>query len=240
MIFFKNFSYQYFIKLIKILIPRQVISLISRLYGFFFQNVKSQSGVIFDPENNFEGNNSLQSNTRVYSSKVGKYTYIASNSLISKTKIGRYTSIGNWVSTGIGRHPTNFVSTHPLFHSSLAAKSLGFDTFNHIGEKFETHKEISSGFYVEIGSDVWIGDRVIIMDGIKIGDGAIVGAGSIVNKDVQPYQIVAGIPARQLKYRFSKDKIDDLLNLRWWNKGEDWIKKNSDSFSNINDFNFKV
>lgn len=238
MTFFKNLDYQYLIKLIKILIPRQIISLISRFYGFFFQNVKSQAGVIFDPKNNFEGNNSLQTNTRVYNSKVGKCTYISTNSLISNTKIGRYSSIGNWVSIGIGRHPTNFVSTHPLFHSSLVSKSLGFEPYKNVDEKFETHKKLMSGFYVEIGSDVWIGDRVLIMDGIKIGDGAVIGAGSIVNKDIEPYEVVAGVPARHIKYRFQKSEIEFLISLKWWEKDQEWIKKNANLFSDIS--NFKI
>jgi acetyltransferase-like isoleucine patch superfamily enzyme len=154
-------------RLTKLIIPNQIISVITRLFAFFFQNVKTHGGVIFDPRNKFEGKNIVLSNSRVYQSKVGRYTYISTNSLISKTSIGRYSSIGNWVSTGIGRHPIDFVSTHPLFHSFLVSTSLGFSPYD-IGEKYKTHKTLESGYYVEIGSDVWIGDRVMIMDGITI------------------------------------------------------------------------
>lgn len=228
-------SYNLIDKLVKIILPYQIVSIISRIVGYLFQDVKSHGGVIFDPRNKFEGKNILLKNTRVYKSKVGKYTYISSNSLISRTSIGRYTSIGNWVQTGIGRHPTNFVSTHPLFHSSLLSNSLGFDSYD-VGEKYETHKILDSGYYVDIGSDVWIGDRVLIMDGITIGDGAIIGAGSIVTKNVSSYEIVAGVPAKHLRYRFLPDEINFLLSFKWWDKDEDWIRNNSSLFININKF----
>tara|TARA_B110000037_G_scaffold59533_1_gene72910 strand:- start:5467 stop:6192 length:726 start_codon:yes stop_codon:yes gene_type:complete len=228
-------NYNSFISLIRLILPRQIISLISRLLAFLIQNVRSGTGVIFDPKNKFEGDNFILTNTKIYKSKVGRFTYISSHSLISNTIIGRYSSIGNWVNTGVGRHPTDFVSTHPLFHSSIHSKSLGFESYD-VGEKYKTHKFLDSGFYVEIGSDVWIGDRVTIMDGITIGDGAIIGTGSIVTKNVQPYEIVVGVPAKHLRYRFTKDKIEFLLSLKWWEKDKKWIKNNANLFSNINDF----
>ena len=230
-------KYNFITKLAKLFIPNQVISVITRIIAFFFQNVKTHGGVIFDPRNKFEGKNIILSNSRVYQSTVGRYTYISSNSVISKTLVGRYSSIGNWVCTGIGRHPTDFVSTHPLFHSSLVSTSLGFIPYD-IGEKYEAHKILESGYHVEIGSDVWIGDRVMIMDGITIGDGAIIGAGSIVNKNVKPYEIVAGVPARYIRHRFAEDKIKFLLFLKWWNMEESWIKNNANLFSNIDKFKF--
>ncbi len=227
-------NYNSLTSLLRLMLPRIIISLISRLYGFLVQSVRSESGVIFDPKNKFEGNNLLLTNTRVYQSKIGRFSYISSNSLISRTIIGRYSCIGNWVNTGVGRHPIDFVSTHPLFHSSILSKSLGFQPYD-VGEKYETHKILDSGFYVEIGSDVWIGDHVVIMDGITIGNGAIIGTGSIVTKNVQPYEIVVGVPAKHLKYRFTKDKIEFLLSLKWWEKNEKWIKDNANLFSNIDD-----
>ncbi len=229
-------KYNFIKNLAKLIVPNIVISVITRIFAFFLQNVKTHGGVIFDPRNKFEGKNIILANSRVYQSKVGKYTYISANTVISKTLIGRYSSIGNWVCTGIGRHPTDFVSTHPLFHSSFVSASLGFIPFD-VGEKYETHKILESGYHVEIGSDVWIGDRVMIMDGIIIGDGAIVGAGSIVNKNVMPYEIVGGVTARHIRYRFSADKIKFLLALKWWNMEETRIRNNVNLFSDIDKFN---
>ncbi|WP_318011557.1 CatB-related O-acetyltransferase [Mesorhizobium sp. CO1-1-9] len=76
----------------------------------------------------------------------------------------------------------------------------------------------------EIGNDVWIGLRAVIMPGITIGDGAIIGAGSIVTKDVAPYAIVAGNPARLLRYRFTDDQIASLLAIRWWDWNDDRLE----------------
>ncbi|MCR4907844.1 MAG: CatB-related O-acetyltransferase [Lachnospiraceae bacterium] len=85
--------------------------------------------------------------------------------------------------------------------------------------------------HIEIGSDVWIGNNVLIMDGVKIGDGAVVGAGALVTKDIEPYSINAGIPARKIRYRFDGETIKELLRLRWWDRGEVWIKKHIDEFT---------
>ena len=79
---------------------------------------------------------------------------------------------------------------------------------------------------VTVGNDVWIGARAIIMDGIKIGDGAIIGANSVVTKDVPPYAIVAGCPAKLIRYRFSEDVINKLLELCWWDYPKEFIVNN--------------
>lgn len=76
-----------------------------------------------------------------------------------------------------------------------------------------------------IGNDVWIGAKSTIMSGIKIGDGAIVAAGSVVTKDVEPYSLVGGNPAKHIKYRFTKEQIDDLLEISWWNWTETKIRE---------------
>jgi serine acetyltransferase len=78
-----------------------------------------------------------------------------------------------------------------------------------------------------IGNDVWIGAKATIMSGITIGDGAIVAAGSVVVKDVEPYSMVGGNPAKHLKFRFTEKQIDDLLKISWWNWTEDRIKSDA-------------
>jgi acetyltransferase-like isoleucine patch superfamily enzyme len=89
---------------------------------------------------------------------------------------------------------------------------------------------------IEIGNDVWIGTSAIILSGVKIGHGAVVAAGSIVTKSVPPYAIVGGNPAKIIKYRLSEEKIEELLEMKWWDWSEEKIKKNIDFFSIKNDY----
>ena len=85
-----------------------------------------------------------------------------------------------------------------------------------------------------IGNDVWIGTRVMLLGAITIGDGAIIGAGSVVTKDVPPYAVVAGNPARVLHYRFPQEIINKLLEIKWWNHDEKWIREHAVMFRDIN------
>jgi acetyltransferase-like isoleucine patch superfamily enzyme len=230
--------YLYILKILKSLLPKFITSILSRIYAFLFCDVKTGFGVIYDPRNISEGENIIQRNSEIYNSKLGRYSYVATNSIIYRCEIGRYCSIGSWVKVGIGRHPIDFISSHPAFHSSKTSRSIGFKNFLENKEYFQTHKMLNKKFSVKIGSDVWIGDRVVIMGGLEIGDGAIVGVGSVVTKNVKPYEIVGGVPAKKIKSRFSKNEIKKLLQIQWWNKDENWIKKNAKAFCSIKNLNY--
>lgn len=129
---------------------------------------------------------------------------------ISDVHIGKYCSIAQNVIIDCGwHHRTDFVTTYPL--------NVFFEKLEHI-----TGHPKSKGDVV-IGSDVWIGEGAIIMGGIVIGHGAVVGAGAVVTKDVSPYDIVAGIPAKKIRSRFPKETIDALLKIRWWDWEEEKI-----------------
>ena len=82
------------------------------------------------------------------------------------------------------------------------------------------------GEYIVIGNDVWIGFEAVILSGVTIGDGAVIGTRAVVTKDVSPYTIVGGVPAKPIRKRFSDDVISELLKLRWWDWSENRIKKN--------------
>ena len=180
----------------------------------------------------FEGYNYLGLNTHFLYSYLGLASYIANNSIIKKTKVGKFCAIGDNVRTSLGIHPTSdFVSIHPSFFSLDPPIKLMFSK----KQLFEEHKYIDSEkrYVVEIGNDVWIGNNVLIMDGVTIADGAVIAAGSVVTKNVTPYSIVGGVPAKLIKKRFSEEDINFLLKLKWWDKDLKWVEKNAHNFYSI-------
>ena len=176
-------------------------------------NVKLGFGTFVNSNVAFEGNSKVGRLTIIRDAEIGFGTYVSDNCLLVDVKIGRFCSIGDRVKSIIGIHPvSNFVSTHPAFYST--SKQAGFTYVK--SDLFNEHKRASSNFGSLIGNDVWIGSDVKIIQGVKIGDGAVVATGAIVTKDVKPYEIVAGCPAKHIKDRFEKDVIDKLLKIRWW------------------------
>lgn len=101
---------------------------------------------------------------------------------------------------------------------------------------FKLNKTCKNGMLCTIGNDVWIGSHVRIMEGGTIGDGAIIGAGAIVTKDIPPYSISVGVPAKVIKFRFQDKQIEQLQKVEWGNWDDKSLKKRVDSFSNINTF----
>lgn len=148
---------------------------------------------------------------------LGDFSYVGVNSKLANTDIGKFSCIGPDVIVGLGKHPSrDFVSIHPVFYSPLCQAQITFVS-EHYYEEFEQ---------IKIGNDVWIGARAIILDGVTIGDGAIVGANSVVTRDVPAYAVVAGVPARILRYRFEPAEIDFLKQFQWWDRDIDWLRRN--------------
>lgn len=136
---------------------------------------------------------------------IGDYTFIGARSVIGPADvvIGRYTSIGPDTLVGINSHPVDNPSSSAVFYSSAW------------GRRIDLRKKHNSSPVV-IGNDVWVGARSVIMPGVTVCDGAIIGACSVVTKDVGPYSIVAGVPARKIRSRFSQEYIEKLSLTKWW------------------------
>ena len=147
--------------------------------------------------------------------KMGRYSYTGSGCNITDATIGAFCSIGGMCDIGGGMHPMNQVSTSPVFLKGRNILRKNFAQF-----PYEASKT------VEIGNDVWIGDGVFIKSGVRINDGAIIGAHAVVVKDVEPYSIVAGVPAREIRKRFEPEIINQLLETKWW----DWSDEKLDKY----------
>lgn len=165
----------------------------------------------------------ISSGTKFYRGSLGKYSYIGNDSFVSDTNIGKFTSISSNCYIGGAGHPIDWVSTSPVFHRWKNIMKKNFSKHD-----FEPFKK------TEIGNDVWIGNGVLIKAGIKISDGAIIGMGSVVTKDVGPYEIWAGNPARIIRKRFDDETIDFLLRYSWWNLDEEKLKNEAKYFNDIN------
>ena len=180
----------------------------------------------------FSGYNVIGNGTQ-FEGEMGLGSYIGSYCYFGG-KIGAFTSIGDYVRVAVGNHPTRkMVSTSPSFYSCTAIQNgLTFaDT-----TIFQEINYAEGKHYVRIGSDVWIGQNVTILSGLSIGDGAIVAAGAVVARDVEPYEIVGGVPAKHMRYRFENEQREYLQKLQWWNKDIAWLKKHAILFADISTF----
>lgn len=156
--------------------------------------------------------------------KIGKRTYTGPWDMIFKCEIGSYCSISYGVTIGAPEHDYTRVSTHQFVYEPRYGL---FDEDTDLrNEKFSLP--------VEIGNDVWIGCNSTVLRGVKVGDGAVIAANAVVTKDVPPYAIVAGVPARIIKYRFSEEVVNQLCAMKWWEWEDQKIKDNRTFFKKNN------
>ena len=161
--------------------------------------------------------------SHICAGSIGKYTYINKYCLIDRNtaSIGNFCSIAYGVKIGLGNHPANWVSSHPFAYDSKYG--------------FVKNNKVFTGQVQEpciIGHDVWIGANAVILAGVKIGNGAIIGANSLVNKDVEPYSIVAGSPAKPIRFRFDEKTIAELQQTAWWEWEDAEIRSRIQEFDN--------
>ncbi|QOY54070.1 CatB-related O-acetyltransferase [Candidatus Sulfurimonas marisnigri] len=189
----------------------------------------STSKIYFDvtvDKKSFIGKNTvLFSGVNLLHSTVSDYTYIQSNSNILFSNIGKFCSIASNVSIGLANHPMSMISTSPIFYDytqplpCFFTKEILYDSKHNI---------------TNIESDVWIGQGAMIKSGVTIGVGAVIAAGAVVVKDVEPYSIVGGVPAKHLKYRFDEKLRNELYLSKWWELSDEKIIGLSEYFSNPN------
>ena len=212
---------------------KRIIKCIKYKWQFRSKKVKFDFSCSFALNDVFcEGNNIFNKNV-VFRGKIGFGSYIGADSNLNAV-IGRYCSIASNVKCVAGSHPSNtFVSTHPAFFSTKRQAGFTYVEENLYREDIFVDNE---KHLVKIGNDVWIGSNVLLLPGITIGDGAIIAAGAVVTKDVEPYAIVGGVPAKTIKKRFTDDEISFLLKFKWWDKSNVWLKQNVKQFQNIEFF----
>ena len=163
------------------------------------------------------------SGSQIINSSIGYGSYLGNNVVSLFSEFGNFCSVGNNCTIGAAEHPQQFVSTSPVFYGGYRkAFSIKKICLGHL--EWDSYKQ-----RVEIGSDVWIGNNVIIKSGVRIGTGAIVAAGAVVTKDVLPYEVVGGVPAKHIKYRFEDPLVKKLLESCWWTLPIDELKRLSSS-----------
>lgn len=150
----------------------------------------------------------------IVSSVIGRYSCLGYHCELVNCKVGSFSSIASESFIGGAEHPIHWVSTSAVFQK-----------ISHSGpNKRFAELPLPKSKETIVGNDVWIGHNVIIKAGSRIGDGAVVGAGAVVTKDIPPYAIVGGVPAKIIGMRFPEDVVEKLLSIRWWDFSEDRLK----------------
>ena len=204
---------------------RRLIVLLKNILAFPIRLFSHISPFCILQNANVDKTAAICSKVRFYRGKIGKYSYIGNNSFVCDTDIGNFTSISTDCYIGGTTHPIDWVSTSPVFH-----KHENIMKKNFARHEFDIFKRTT------IGNDVWIGNRVMIKAGVTIADGAVIGMGSVVTKDVGPYEIWVGNPARCVKKRFNEEIINQLIDIKWWDMENSDISKYSEYYNNPNLF----
>ena len=157
----------------------------------------------------------ILANTRIEYASLGDYSYLGENCDVADAVIGKFTAIANSVRIGAPNHPMGRPSQH---------------RFTYVPEYYEASASRDRDFFADrrgdrviVGHDVWIGHAAILLPGVTIGDGAVIGAGAVVSRDVAPYTIVGGVPARLIRKRFDGSVAESLRRIAWWDWPDDLI-----------------
>lgn len=160
-------------------------------------------------------------------STLGRYSYVQRDSVLVNADIGPFCSIAGDVTVGLAGHPITMVSTSPVFYDPRQPLPRFL---------------VDSPFYTEglprtaVGADVWIGQGAMVKAGIRVGTGAVLGAGTVVTKDVEPYAVVAGVPARLMRLRFPDEMCRRLIESRWWELDDATLRRLAPHFQSPEHF----
>jgi acetyltransferase-like isoleucine patch superfamily enzyme len=179
------------------------------MFKYFFSKVLKKARLASVKESIIHPTAKVESGSSVYHSTLGRYSFCGYDCELYHATIGSFCSIANNVVIGGARHPIEWASTSPVFYQ-------GRDS---VRQKFSQHP-LPLPACVEVAHDVWIGRSAIVISGVRIGTGAVVGAGAVVTRDVPPYAVVVGNPARVIKLRFDDETVARLLESKWWELDE--------------------
>ncbi len=193
------------------------------------EHVRISSGSVL------EGKNCIGSYSCLNGAHIGYGSYIRECCYFEGTQIGKFCSVAGNVRVIAGNHPTkNFCAMHPAFYSTAMNHLFDYSSCKKYTDVKFADKE--KCWYVVIGSDVWLGTNACIMEGVTIGNGAVIGANALVTKDVASYEIVGGVPAKHIGWRFTQEQRAFMDSFAWWEKDDGWIREHIDLFSDIERF----
>jgi acetyltransferase-like isoleucine patch superfamily enzyme len=192
-----------------------------------FPQAVLHADVVLDAKSTLGRHSVLFAGVRLVDAQIGNYSYLQTRTQVFNAEIGAFCSIAAEVVIGLVDHPTHFISSSPVFYDNTQPLPYAF---------IDAPLAVARLPRTVIGADVWMGHRAMIKAGVTIGAGAVVGAGALVTKDVPPYSIVVGAPAKVLRVRFEPTVIIGLLRTRWWELPDQTLVELAQHFDNPQEF----